>query len=124
MKKFGVFAILVLVVSVLGFERAASAPKPTVRAARLKPRPEGISPSCATPRFPQIPSRAIDSQCGNEGNGGDEAEQNTLKNNFCPTTSTATSVTIARFSQLQDNVESNSDINFGGSGPTTDRTPL
>jgi hypothetical protein len=84
----------------------------------------GINPSCSTPLFPSPTAVSIDRQCGNEGNGGREAAQNTIKNNFCPTTDTAESVTIAKFKELQDSVASNSQINFGPSGPTTDRGPL
>jgi hypothetical protein len=86
--------------------------------------PDHLKPTCSHPRFPAPAALDIDNQCGNEGNGGKEAEQNTAKNNFCPLTQTATSVTIAKLEQLQGKVESNSDINFGSSGPTTDRSPL
>jgi hypothetical protein len=123
MNKFPVLVFLAL--SMVLFERAHSAPRRASPHLSAKPHPvQGISPTCDTPRFPQIPARAVDAQCGNEGNGGDEAEQNTLKNNFCPTTSNATNISIAKFSQRQDDVVSNGNINFGSSGPATDRSPL
>jgi hypothetical protein len=83
-----------------------------------------IKPSCTTPDFPAPTALAIDAQCGNQGNGGNEAEQNSAKNNFCPLSETPADVTIAAFQQLQKDVEKNSSINFGPSGPTTDRSPL
>ena len=83
-----------------------------------------IKPSCTAPDFPAPTALAIDNQCGNEGNGGKEAEQNTVKNNFCPPSETPAEITIAAFQQLQKDVEANSSINFGGPDPTPDRSPL
>jgi hypothetical protein len=83
-----------------------------------------IKPSCSTPDFPEPTALAIDAQCGNIGNGGKEGEQDSVKNNFCPASETPAEITIAAFQQLQKNVEANSSINFGSSGPTTDRSPL
>jgi len=83
-----------------------------------------IKPSCLAPDFPEPTALAIDAQCGNEGNGGKEAAQNSVKNNFCPPSETPADITIAAFQQLQKDVENNSSINFGSSGPTTDRSPL
>jgi hypothetical protein len=81
--------------------------------------------TCTHPRFPDG-AVAVDNQCGNAGNGGDEAEQNSIKNNFCPLTQQPTAVTISKLTQLQARVEKNEDINFGTgkAGPTKDRSPL
>lgn len=83
-----------------------------------------IKPTCSEPDFPEPTPLAIDAQCGNDGNGGKEAEQNSVKNNFCPPGETPSDITIAAFQQLQKDVRKNSSINFGSSGPTTDRSPL
>jgi hypothetical protein len=91
----------------------------------VSPNPgQGITPTCTTPRFPEPTALGIDTQCVNAGNGGNEAAQNTVKNNFCPTTNTGTVVTILEFQQLQNAVGSNHSINFGPTGPTTNRAPL
>jgi hypothetical protein len=39
--------------------------------------------SCPHPNYPTAASTAIDSSCGPQGSGGDEATQNEAKNNFC-----------------------------------------
>jgi len=83
-----------------------------------------IKAACTTPDFPEPTALSIDTQCGNEGNGGKEGEQNSVKNNFCPSSETPSDVTIGAFQQLQKDVGANSSINFGSSGPTTDRSPL
>jgi hypothetical protein len=45
-------------------------------------RAESLIETCAIPSYPGK-STAIDGQCGLQGSGGQEAEQNALKNNFC-----------------------------------------
>lgn len=86
---------------------------------------EGIHPACSAPRFPEPTPLGIDNQCGNQGNGGKEAAQNAIKNNFCPITITPEPLTIADFQQLQKDVAKQTpSINFGPSGPTTNRAPL
>jgi hypothetical protein len=82
---------------------------------------------CSNPRFPApAPSRTliVDSKCGLDGNGtGAEAAQNDAKNDFCAS-GTPQPITIADMRYLQTKVEQNTAINFGPSGPTTDRGPL
>lgn len=118
MKRSLLLACLVLSLLLIGrTEYTASKNSPSVMV-------DNLQPTCSHPHFPAPTALGIDTQCGNEGNGGKEAEQNTAKNNFCPLTQTATIVTIASLKQLQGNVESNPHINFGSGGPTTDRSPL
>ncbi len=103
---------------------SAPPPSPTQSQASTATTASAIKPSCPTPDFPEPTALAIDAQCGNEGNGGKEAAQNSVKNNFCPPSETPADITIAAFQQLQTDVEKNSSINFGSKGPTTDRSPL
>lgn len=89
---------------------------------------EKFAPACKNPSLPGK-AVAIDRRCGTQGAGGEEAEQNGLKNNFCATGSPET-LTFDQLRALQTKVEENKAINFGdrankGShGPTADRAPL
>jgi hypothetical protein len=118
MKRSLLLACLVLSLLLIGgTEYTASKTSPAVR-------PDDLQPTCSHPHFPAPNALGIDNECGNEGNAGKEAAQNTAKNNFCPVTQTPTNITIAGLKTLQGKVETNPDINFGSSGPTTDRSPL
>jgi hypothetical protein len=68
--------------------------------------------------------------CGIQGSGGAEANQNMAKNNFCAS-GAPKHMTIADFTQLQQQVNNNPSIPFGDSsqngrpaGPATNRAPL
>ncbi len=90
-------------------------------------------PSCSSPSYPSpAPATplAIGSQCGVQGAGADEANQNMAKNNFCAS-GTPKPMTIDDFTNLQKQVNDNPSIPFGNSseggrpkGPATDRAPL
>jgi hypothetical protein len=122
MKRTG---IVVFAVALLAFSTTSNARKRGSDSRAAVTVQSEINPSCSTPHFPEPTALSIDKQCGNEGNGGKEAAQNTIKNNFCPTGNTPTSITLAKFKELQDSVENfKPQINFGPSGPTTDRSPL
>jgi hypothetical protein len=89
--------------------------------------------SCPSPSFPSPPPASvlgIDGQCGAEGSGRAESNQNAAKNNFCAM-GTPQKVTIADLQNLQNQVNSNPGIPFGdvkqpkhAKGPAVDRTPL
>lgn len=89
---------------------------------------QGFTQTCSSPVFPG-PAVGIDSRCAAQGAGGEEAEQNQAKNNFCAA-GTPAPFTIAQFAALQGQVEQNKAINFGDvdnpgiHGPTTNRAPL
>src|SRR5258708_6835519 len=89
---------------------------------------QDFTPTCNTPLLPGQ-AVTIDNRCGIEGAGGKEAEQNQVKNNFCPM-GTLVEVTIDELTTLQTKVEQNTSINFGDQGnhgahgPTTNRAPL
>lgn len=92
-----------------------------------------FTPACRTPSYPSpAPAQplAIDGACGLSGSGGDEANQNTAKNNFCAT-DTPEPMTITDFQNLQAQVVKDPTINFGDAdsasrqkGPQVDRAPL
>ncbi len=92
-----------------------------------------FAPACSTPSYPSPPPAkkpAIDSACGITGSGGEEANQNAAKNNYCAT-GTPQPMTIADFEQLQTQAANDSSIGFGDSdsgghtkGPQVDRAPL
>lgn len=88
--------------------------------------------ACSDPNYPSATATPIDSKCGVTGNGGDEAAQNTAKNDFC-STGPAKPITIAEMAARQKEVEKNKDIPFGNEdkhpltsspGPAVDRAPL
>jgi hypothetical protein len=89
---------------------------------------QDFTQACSGPAFPG-PAVAIDSRCSAQGAGGEEAEQNQAKNNFCAA-GTPSPRTIGQLMTLQGQVEQNKAINFGDAdnpgmhGPTTDRAPL
>ena len=87
--------------------------------------------SCPHPNYPTGTPTAIDSRCGPQGSGGDEATQNEAKNNFCA--SGAKLMTVAAMVSLQAQVEKDKSIPFGNAelhpltstpGPAKDRKPL
>ncbi|MBZ5537548.1 MAG: hypothetical protein LAO31_16445 [Acidobacteriia bacterium] len=89
-------------------------------------------PSPALPTPPPANALGIDASCPIQGTGPKEAAQNTAKNNFCAG-GPAQPITIDDMKTLQQNVQTNSKINFGNPrdhplsrtpGPTKDRTPL
>jgi hypothetical protein len=98
----------------------------------------GFNAGCASPSFPAPPPKvlqAIDLQCALAGQPNEpapEVAQNKAKNNFCATPPANSSITVADMIKMQQDVESDKTINFGGrvhplsaaGGPTTDRTPL
>jgi hypothetical protein len=103
-------------------------------AVRQQPIPKTpFKPACTAPSYPSPPPKtkpAIDSQCGLQGAGGAEANQNMTKNNFCAT-GTPTDMTISDFVNLQTKVNDDPSIPFGDTseggrpkGPAVDRTPL
>lgn len=89
---------------------------------------QDFTQTCSAPAFPG-PAVGIDTRCGAQGAGGEEAEQNQAKNNFCAA-GTPSPFTIAQFAALQNQVQQNKAINFGDAdnpgmhGPTTNRAPL
>ncbi len=95
--------------------------------------PADFVPVCSTPGFPSPPPETkpvIDSQCGLPGSGGDEANQNIAKNNFCAS-GAPTDMTVDDFVALQKQVDDNPSIPFGDTsqsgrakGPAQDRAPL
>jgi len=91
-------------------------------------RSANFVPACANPSFPGN-AVAIDGRCGLEGSGGQEADQDSVKNNFCASGTPAV-LSFGDFKQLQTSVEANRAINFGdrdnpgAQGPTRDRAPL
>lgn len=91
-------------------------------------RAADFTEACSTPSFPGNPT-AIDEKCGLEGSGGEEAEQNAVKNNFCASGSPRV-MNLMQFKDLESAVERDQSINFGdranhgGHGPTVDRSPL
>ena len=87
-------------------------------------------PDCPNPSYPTpapAKSLGIDAQCPLAGSGGEEANQNQAKNNFCAS-GTSQLMTIADFTQLQNSAATDSTIHFGDSGenkgPQVDRAPL
>ena len=91
-----------------------------------------FTPDCHNPTFPSpAPTHAlgVDSKCPLTGDGGDEANQNAAKNNFCAAGS-AEVKTIADLAQLQSDVAKDGTIHFGpkddgpNKGPQVDRAPL
>jgi hypothetical protein len=90
----------------------------------------GFNAGCTKPFFPSPAPKTlapIDAQCplGGEANQkAPETAQNKAKNNFCAVAPADPSITVAKMVAMQADVESNTAINFGKSGPTTDRTPL
>jgi hypothetical protein len=89
---------------------------------------QDFTQACSSPAFPG-PAVAIDSRCRAQGAGGEEAEQNQAKNNFCAA-GTSAPFTIAQLAAQQSQVEQNKAINFGDQdnpgmhGPTSNRAPL
>lgn len=85
-------------------------------------------PACVNPLLPGNVA-PIDNRCGIQGAGGEEAEQDAVKNNFCAG-GTLAPIDFSQLKVLQSKVEQDRSINFGdkanrGShGPTTDRAPL
>ncbi len=92
-----------------------------------------FSPACSTPAYPSpAPPKAlpIDAECGLTGSGGEEANQNSAKNNFCAT-GTPEPMTIADLQQLQTQVANDPTIDFGddnsgshSKGPQVNRAAL
>jgi hypothetical protein len=96
------------------------------------PSTSEFTAACPSPRFPSATATPIDSQCGNDGDGGDEKAQNDAKNNFCPSNSNPQAMTIAQLADLQKTAQ-DKNIPFGNvdghpittsPGPVTDRAPL
>jgi len=90
-----------------------------------------FKPSCSTPSYPSAKATAIDSRCGVQGSGAEEATQNEAKNNFCAAGSQP--MTVAQMAGLQADVQKNQNIPFGNPdlhpltnkpGPAQDRGPL
>src|SRR5260370_40311975 len=75
------------------------------------PNAQEFTPACTNPSLPGKQT-GIDQQCGIEGAGGKEAEQDAVKNNFCAS-GTPTVLNFARFQELQSAVEQIESINFG-----------
>jgi hypothetical protein len=84
------------------------------------------------PLFPSATATSIDSLCGLGGTPGQEAPQNTAKNNFCAL-GAAGPITIQQMVDLDTSVQSNKAISFGNPdkhplsarpGPVTNRAPL
>jgi hypothetical protein len=65
----------------------------------------------------------IDAQCGIEGSGGEQSEQNLAKNNFC-SSGTPSETSIAGLLNLQQSVEKDPSISFGPLVSMTNRAPL
>jgi hypothetical protein len=92
-----------------------------------------FQPKCDHPSYPSPAPKAslgIDAQCGLTGSGGDEANQNSAKNNFCAS-GDPTDMSIDDFANLQQQVNDDTSIPFGNSseggrtkGPAVDRAPL
>ncbi len=110
-----VLAVLLVALSLEGRTRSTS---------KSSPHPQSLTQTCTSPMFPDPSALGIDNQCANPGNGGDEAAQNTAKNNFCPTTASPASLTVAQLAQLQVTAGGNPDIHFGSNNVMTDRDPL
>lgn len=68
--------------------------------------------TCAHPSFPDPKAKPIDSACVAEGNGGDDANQNPAKNNFCAK-ETAEEISFSDLRQLQADVKDDGTIRFG-----------
>ena len=127
-------ALLIVAASILSCGKAPTPPPSSSPPAKEAPTAQAntnpssnntaLKPTCSTPDFPEPVALGVDNQCANEGNGGKEGAQNSVKNNFCPLSETPADVTIAELQQLQKNVEKDPSINFGPKGPTTDRGPL
>jgi len=124
-------ALVILAPLILSCAKAPTpSPTPTQSPAQAdmsssnKATAAALKPTCSTPDFPEPLALGIDNQCGNQGNGGKEAAQNSVKNNFCPLNETPKEVTIADLQQLQEEVKKDSSIKFGPAGPTVDRAPL
>src|ERR1700746_3304223 len=113
-------------------ETSAPAAQELSRKAPVPPKTTFV-PACASPGYPSPPPKAkllIDSQCGLQGAGGDEANQNMAKDNFCAS-GTPKDMTIEDFVNLQTKVNDDPSIPFGDEpqgarpkGPATDRAPL
>jgi hypothetical protein len=99
----------------------------------------GFSQACTSPQFPIDTATAMDkSSCTVAGNGGDEANQNMAKNNFCGVGSsndpaTPITTTMKEMIDLQAKAQAIPGINFGNPfkhpltskpGPVQDRQPL
>lgn len=91
---------------------------------------QNFSPTCNSPSFPSSDATPPDSACGLQGKGGQEAAQNTAKNDFCAS-GDAKSMTFDDFKKLQTQVANKKNINWGDKntatrrkGPTTNRAPL
>jgi hypothetical protein len=91
-----------------------------------------LPPSCLAPQFPQPAPTKIDSVCGAVGSGGEDANQNQAKNNFCATGPTKP-ITIPDMMALQKRAQATKGVTFGnsdrhpltsGPGPVIDRRPL
>lgn len=93
-----------------------------------------FTPECGSPHFPSpAPSHnlGIDTKCAMEGSGGDEANQNRAKNNFCAEGS-PWPIALPELKDLEKKVEGDTSINYGDKimpgrskkGPTIDRGPL
>jgi Bacterial SH3 domain len=91
-----------------------------------------FSQSCSAPLYPGDAGPMDSTSCGVAGSGGNEATQNTSKNNFCAT-GPARSVSIQDLVGLQQQVESDKSIPFGNpdshpltnnAGPAIDRSSL
>jgi len=93
---------------------------------------DGLTQSCSAPQFPQATATKIDSVCGAVGSGGQEANQNQAKNNFCAT-APSKPITISEMVTLQQKAQAIKGINFGNTtthplaskpGPVVNRQPL
>lgn len=94
---------------------------------------QSFSPICSNPSYPSPgPAKPlqIDAKCGLTGAGGEEAVQNSVKNDFCAPGLTQP-ISIADLQKLQAQVNEDSSINFGDEdapprhkGPATSRGPL
>src|SRR5215470_11523072 len=78
---------------------------------------------CQGPKFPSPLQTVADNSCPIVGNGGNEASQNQAKNNFCAPLPIVP-ISFQTLLTLQNRVAQDTTINFGPSGPTTDRSKL
>lgn len=115
---------------------AQTNPTPAVQdMAKKQPTPSKttFAPACTAPSYPSPPPKTkpvIDSECGLQGSGGDEANQNMAKNNFCAI-GTPADMIIDDFTNLQTQVNDDPSIPFGDTsengrpkGPAVNRAPL
>lgn len=132
MKRFCFFLAIILALALLS--SAQDEPRHT-RSHHTTPQPaetgdQNFSPGCDSPSFPASDATPADSTCGLEGSGGQEANQNKAKNNFCAS-GDPTPKTFDDLKKLQNQVANSKNISWGNKnlpthkkGPTVNREPL